>query len=49
MIQQASLVNLQLELTLVNQIVEAQKTDAGIAHIKEQMMVDETTCFRVDD
>jgi hypothetical protein len=49
MFQPASLANLHLESTLVNQIVEAQKTDAGIAHIKEHMAVDHTTCFRHDD
>jgi hypothetical protein len=49
MFQPALLANLQLESTLVNQIVEAQKTDAGIAHIKAHMAVDHTTCFRLDD
>jgi hypothetical protein len=49
MFQPALLANLQLESTLVNQIVEAQKTDAGIAHIKAHMVVDHTTCFRLDD
>jgi hypothetical protein len=41
--------NLQMESTLVTQIVEAQKTDAGITHIKERMAVDPTTCFQLDD
>jgi hypothetical protein len=29
--------------------MEAQKTNAGIAHIKEHMTVDYTMCFRLDD
>jgi hypothetical protein len=29
--------------------LEAQKTDAGITHIKERMAVDPTTCFQLDD
>jgi hypothetical protein len=29
--------------------VEAQKTDVGITHIKEHMVVDHTMCFRLDD
>lgn len=49
MFQQATLANLQLESALIDQIVEAQNTDAGITHIKEWMMVDETTCSRVED
>jgi hypothetical protein len=49
MFQPTLLANLQLELTLINQIVEAQRIDAGIAHIKERMAVDSTTCFRLDD
>src|SRR5688572_21386077 len=49
MFQPTLLANLQLESTLVNQIVEAQKTDAGIAHIKASMAVDPTTCFQLDD
>jgi hypothetical protein len=35
MFQQATLANLQLESALIDQIVEAQNTDAGITHIKE--------------
>jgi hypothetical protein len=38
-----------LESTLINQIVEAQKTDVGVTHINEHMVVDHTTCFRLDD
>jgi hypothetical protein len=49
MFQPTLLVNLQLESTLINQIVEAQKTDAGITHIKERMAVDPTTHFQLDD
>jgi hypothetical protein len=49
MFQPTLLVNLQLESTLTNQIVEAQKTDARITHIKECMVVDPTMCFQLDD
>jgi hypothetical protein len=49
MFQPTLLANLQLESTLVTQIVEAQKTDAGITHIKESMPVDPTMCFQLDD
>jgi hypothetical protein len=38
-----------LESTLATQIVEAQKTNARIAHIKEHRAVDPTTCFQLDD
>jgi hypothetical protein len=47
--QPTLLVNLQLESTLINQIVEAQKTDAGITHIKEHIAMDPTTCFHLDN
>jgi hypothetical protein len=49
MFQPTLLANLQLESTLVTQIVEAQKTDAGIAHIKARMAMDPTTCFQLDN
>jgi hypothetical protein len=49
MFQPNLLANPQLESTLINQIVEAQKTGAGIAHIKARMAVDPTTCFQLDD
>jgi hypothetical protein len=49
MFQPTLLANLQLESTLVTQIVEAQKIDARITHIKERMAVDPTTCFQLDD
>jgi hypothetical protein len=49
MFQPALLANLQLESTLIDQIVEAQKTDAGITHIKEHMAMDPTTCFHMDN
>jgi hypothetical protein len=38
-----------LESTLINQIVEAQKTDVRITHIKEHMAMDPTTCFHLDN
>jgi hypothetical protein len=49
MFQPTLLANLQLESTLVNQIVKAQKADARIANIKAHMAVDPTTCFQLDD
>jgi hypothetical protein len=49
MFQPTLLANLQLESTLIDQIVEAQKTDAGITHIKEHMAMDPTTCFHMDN
>jgi hypothetical protein len=48
MFQPVLLANLQLESTLIDQIVEAQKTDAGITHIKEHMAMDPTMCFHMD-
>jgi hypothetical protein len=38
-----------VESTLLNQIVEAQKTDTRITHIEESMAVDPSTCFQLDD
>jgi hypothetical protein len=40
---------MQLESTLINQIVEAQRSDARITHIKERMVMGPNTCFRLDN
>lgn len=48
-VPQASITNLQLGLVLIDQIIEAQKINVGIAHMKERMMIDPTTQFWVDD
>jgi hypothetical protein len=49
MFQASLLANLQLESTLINEIMEAQRTDAGITHIKGRMAMDPTTCFHLDN
>jgi hypothetical protein len=49
MFQPSLLANLQLESTLINQIIEAQRTDVEITHIKERMAMDPTTCFHLDN
>jgi hypothetical protein len=48
-VPQALIANLQLGLVLIDQIIEAQKINVGIAHMKGRMMNDPTTQFRVDD
>ena len=48
-VPQASIANLQLGSVLIDQIIEVQKINVGIAHMKERMMIDPTTQFRVDD
>jgi hypothetical protein len=49
MFQPTLLANLQLESTLVNQIVEAQRRGVGITHIKERMVMDPNTYFHLDN
>jgi hypothetical protein len=44
-VPQASIANLQLGSILVDQIIEAQKINVGIAHMKERMVIDPTTQF----
>jgi hypothetical protein len=48
-VPQASIVNLQLGSVLIYQIIEAQKINVWIAHMKERMMIDPTTQLWVDD
>jgi hypothetical protein len=48
-IQHGTLSNLVLESTIQSQIIEAQKVNKGIAHIKEQVEAGKATCFRIDE
>jgi hypothetical protein len=45
----AVLHNIQISCTLESQIIEGQKTDKGIFHIKENMKREPTKHFRLDD
>jgi hypothetical protein len=45
----AVLHNIQLTCTLENKIIEGQKADKGIFHIKEKMKREPTKHFKVDD
>ena len=48
MIQQGILFNLMLETVLRDQIVEAQKKDVGMAHIRARLAKPQYSCFRLD-
>jgi hypothetical protein len=48
-IQHETLANLVLESTIHSQIIEAQKVNKGIAHIKERVEAGKATCFRIDE
>jgi hypothetical protein len=45
----AILYNVTVSCTLKSRIIELQKTDMGIFHIKHKMKEQETTQFRVDE
>ena len=45
----AMLHNIQVSCTLESKIIEGQKTDKGIFHIKEKMKKESTKHFRVDE
>jgi hypothetical protein len=45
----AILYNINVGCTLKSRIIELQKTDTGIFHIKRKMKDQETTQFRVDE
>jgi hypothetical protein len=45
----AILYNVTVSCTLKGRIIELQKTDTGIFHIKRKMKKQETTQFRVDE
>jgi hypothetical protein len=48
-VHQGSIANLILESTIQSQIVDAQKVNKGIAHIKERVVTGRATCFRIDE
>jgi len=43
------LCHIQLSCSLKSQVIEGQKTDKGISHIKEKIKDDPKTQFRVDE
>jgi len=43
------LCRIQLSCSLESQVIESQKTDKGISHIKEKIKNDPKNQFRVDD
>ena len=47
-IQQGSLTNITVEVTIRDQIIAAQKENKGIAHIKERVRKGKAECFRID-
>jgi hypothetical protein len=47
-VQQGAIASLTLELTIQSQIVDAQKVNKGIAHIKERVVAGKVTCFIID-
>jgi hypothetical protein len=48
-IQHGTITNLVLESSIQSQIIDAQKVNKGIAHIKERVEVGKATCFRIDE
>jgi hypothetical protein len=48
-IQHGTLANLVLESTIQSQIIEAQKVNKGITHIKDGVEAGNTTCFRINE
>jgi hypothetical protein len=48
-IQHGTIANLILESAIQSQIVDAQKVNKGIAHIKERVEAGKATCFRIDE
>jgi hypothetical protein len=49
MIQQGALNQLKLESVLLQRIMDAQKDDEGMKHIREKIEVGRAKCFRNDD
>jgi hypothetical protein len=47
-VQQGMIVSLTLESTIQNQVVDSQKVNKGITHIKERVVAGKATCFRID-
>ena len=47
--QQGSLTNITVESTIRDQIIDAQKENKGIAHIKERVRNGKVACFGIDD
>ena len=48
-VQQGTIANLIIESTIQSQIVDAQKVNKGIAHIKERIVAGRATWFRIDE
>jgi hypothetical protein len=49
MIQQGALSQLKLESVLLQRIIDAQKNDEGMKHIREKIRAGKAKCFREDD
>jgi hypothetical protein len=49
MIQQGALSQLKLESVLLQRIIDAQKNDEGMTHIREKIRVGKAKCFKEDD
>src|SRR6266540_4103473 len=48
MIQQGILFNLTLDTTFRDQIIDAQRKDVGMSHIRANLAKDKDSCFRLD-
>jgi hypothetical protein len=48
-IQHETIANLILESTIQSQIIDAQRVNKGIAHIKEKVEAGKAICFRIDE
>jgi hypothetical protein len=48
-VQQGQLTNVTVESTIKDQIISAQKSNSGIAHIKEKVRIGQHTDFSIDD
>jgi hypothetical protein len=49
MIQQGALSQLKLESVLLQRIIDAQKNDEGMKHIREKIRAGKAKCFKEDD
>jgi hypothetical protein len=49
MIQQGALSQLKLESVILQRIIDAQKNDEGMKHIREKIRAGKANCFREDD
>jgi hypothetical protein len=49
MIQQGTSNHLKLELVILERIIDAQKNDEGMKHVREKIRAGKANCFREDD